>query len=315
MSETSQTLRLGTRGSHLAKTQSRMVAAELERKHKGLAVELIIVKTTGDQVQDRPLHEIGGKGLFTKELELALLAGEVDLAVHSFKDVPVTEPLVDQADLVVAAVPEREDPRDVLCSQVATTIAGLPQGAKVGTGSLRRRAQLLALRPDLLVEDLRGNIDTRLRKLREGQYHAIILAAAGLRRGGLFNEGEMTLLEPAEMLSAPGQGALAVQCHRNNVRARELISALDDPETERCITTERMIVAALQGDCKSPIAALARIHNTQMTLDVAVGAQDGHPPVIRAHASAPVDRAHTAADAIMRDLSQQNVQALLHGSR
>lgn len=310
------TLRLGTRGSHLAKTQSRLIASELEKKHKGLTVELIIIKTTGDQVQDRPLHEIGGKGLFTKELELALLAGEVDLAVHSFKDVPVTEPLVDQADLVIAAVPEREDPRDVLCSPVATTLANLPQGARVGTGSLRRRAQLLALRPDLNVLELRGNIDTRLRKLRDGgQYDAIILAAAGLRRGGLFNEGEMTLLEPEEMLSAPGQGALAVQCHRNNVRARELIAALDDPETERCITAERLVVAALEGDCKSPIAALARIHAQEMTLQVAVGAAGGHPPVIRAQASASVNNARAAADAIMRDLSQQNVQALLRGGR
>jgi hydroxymethylbilane synthase len=309
-------LRLGTRGSLLARTQSQLMADELEKRHPGLKVELSIFKTSGDQIADRPLHELGGKGLFVRELEMALLNGEVDFAVHSFKDVPVTMPLVEQDNLTIAAVPPREDPRDLLVSAKARSIAQLPPGALVGTGSLRRRSQMLALRPDLRMELIRGNIDTRLRKLRDGgQYDAIILAAAGLRRGGLFNEGEMTLLEPAEMLSAPGQGALAVQCHRNNVRARELIVALDDPETERCVTAERMVVAALNGDCKSPIAALARINGQEMTLQVAVGAAEGHPPVIRAQATAPLDTAHTAADAVMKDLSQQNVDALLHGGR
>src|SRR5687768_5546915 len=166
MSEPTHTLRLGTRGSLLAKTQSQLVASDLEKRHKGLAVELIILKTSGDSIQDKPLYEFGGKGLFTKELELALQRGEIDVAVHSFKDVPVTQPLVSVDDLVVAAVPAREDPRDVFCSIAAKTIAELPRGAKVGTSSLRRKCQLLEARPDLRIEVLRGNIDTRLRKLR-----------------------------------------------------------------------------------------------------------------------------------------------------
>jgi len=240
MSETDHTLRLGTRGSLLAKTQSQLIASELEKHHKGLAVELVIVKTTADGIQDKPLYEIGGKGLFTKELEQALLASEVDLAVHSFKDVPVTQPLVNTDDLVIAAVPEREDPRDVFCSVSAKRIEDLPQGAKVGTSSLRRKCQLLELRSDLQIEVLRGNIDTRLRKLRDGKYDAIVLAAAGLRRTGLFNEAEMVMLEPDQLLPAPGQGALAIQCRRNDAKTRELLGALDDPASECCVTAERV---------------------------------------------------------------------------
>src|SRR3954469_3456163 len=181
MSEPHQ-LRLGTRGSLLARSQSQMIADELMRLHPGLRVELIIIKTSGDQVQDKPLADIGGKGLFTKELEQALLDRHVDFAVHSFKDVPVTMPLVDQADLIIAAVPKREVPFDALISLKAKSIADLPQGAKIGTGSLRRRAQLLELRPDLVIENIRGNVDTRVRKMKSGEFDAVILAVAGLRR-------------------------------------------------------------------------------------------------------------------------------------
>jgi hydroxymethylbilane synthase len=317
MSETKpRTIRLGTRGSLLAKTQSQLVASELEKHHKGLVVELVIVKTTADGIQDKPLHEIGGKGLFTKELEQALLAGEVDLAVHSFKDVPVTQPLVDQADLIIAAVPEREDPRDVLCSLTAKLIEDLPQGAKVGTGSMRRTCQLLALRGDLKVEMLRGNIDTRLRKLRDGQYQAIILAAAGLRRTGLFNEAEMTMLEPEQMLPAPGQGALAIQCRRNDAATRDLLATLDDPTSERCVTAERVIVQALGGDCHSPIGALAQINGDEMTLRAVVGGRGGTLPVIRASAAGPAGHGGDGAvEAVLKSLSEQNVQALLQGGR
>ena len=314
MSETTHTLRLGTRGSLLAKTQSQLIASELEKRHKGLAVELVIIKTTADQIQDKPLHEFGGKGLFTKELEQALLKNEVDLAVHSFKDVPVTQPLVDQADLIVAAVPEREDPRDVLVSATAKTIRDLPQGAKVGTGSQRRRSQLLASRPDLKVEQLRGNIDTRLRKLHDGEYDAIILAAAGLRRTGLFNESEMTMLEPDEMLPAPGQGALALQCRRNDDKTRDLLAALDDPATEMAVTTERVIVAALQGDCHSPIAALAQKEgDDKIVLRTAIGARGGDPPVIKAQAICDCDQCDQAVQAVLKSLTEQGVRKLLAG--
>lgn len=315
MSELTHTLRLGTRGSLLAKTQSQLVASELEKRHKGLIVELVIIKTSADQIQDKPLHEFGGKGLFTKELEQALLKNEVDLAVHSFKDLPVTQPLVDQADLIVAAVPPREDPRDVLVCATAKTIKALPQGAKVGTGSQRRRSQLLAARPDLVVEQLRGNIDTRLKKLHDGQFDAVILAAAGLRRTGLFNEGEMTMLEPDEMLPAPGQGALALQCRRNDAKTRELLEALDDPETEQAVTAERVIVAALEGDCHSPIAALAQNEgDEQIILRAAVGTRGGHPPVLKAQAVCHCDRCDEAVQKVLKSLTDQGVRKLLAAS-
>jgi hydroxymethylbilane synthase len=312
MSETTtHTIRLGTRGSLLAKTQSQLIASELEKRHKGLAVELVIIKTTADQILDKPLTEFGGKGLFTKELEQALLANDVDFAVHSFKDVPVTQPLVEQNDLIIAAVPEREDPRDVLISLKAKSIAELPPEARVGTSSPRRRCQLLELRPDLKVDVLRGNIDTRLRKLRDGEYDAILLAAAGLRRTGLFLEEDMVMLQPEQFLSAPGQGALALQCRRSDERTRELLEALDNPDTERCVTAERVIVQALGGDCHSPIAALAECVEGDMLLRAAVGARNGNPPVIRASAQCPADRSDLAVQEVLKSLQEQNVSALL----
>ena len=316
MSEsTTHTLRLGTRGSVLARTQSQLVASELEKRHKNLAVEVIILKTSGDQIQDKPLHEFGGKGLFTKEIEQALQRNEIDVAVHSFKDVPVTQPLVPIDDLVIAAVPEREDARDVFCSLVAKQISDLPQGARVGTSSLRRRCQLLALRPDLKIETLRGNIDTRLRRLRDGAFDAIVLAAAGLRRTGLFNEAEMTMLDADQMLPAAGQGALAIQCRRNDERTRELLAVLDDRDTERAVTAERVIIQTLGGDCHSPIGALAEIDGDNMTLRVAVGSRGGEPPIIRADAACPCDHPDGAVGEVLKSLSEQNVQAMLGQGR
>jgi hydroxymethylbilane synthase len=315
MSEPTHTLRLGTRGSLLAKTQSQLVASELEKRHKGLVVELVVLKTTADQIQDKPLYEFGGKGLFTKELEQALQRSEIDLAVHSFKDVPVTQPLVTGDDLVIAAVPEREDPRDVFCCMITKQITDLPRDAKVGTSSLRRKCQLLAIRPDLKVEVLRGNIDTRLRKLHDGVFDAIILAAAGLRRTGMFNEAEMVMLDVDQMLPAPGQGALAIQCRRNDERTRDLLSVLDHPETERCVTAERVIVQTLGGDCHSPIGALCECKEGVMTLKAAVGSRGGMPPVIRAQADCDAEHCEGAVDDVLKSLSQQGVQAMLGEGR
>lgn len=224
-------LRLGARGSLLSREQSKMVARQLEAAHPGLRVELVIISTSGDRIQDRPLHEFGGKGLFTKELELALLRGEIDFAVHSYKDVPVTMPLVDTAQLMIAAVPAREDPRDVLASPRAKSLADLPTGAKVGTSSLRRQAQVLATRPDLTVQPIRGNVDTRLRKLASGEYDAAILAYAGVKRAGLFDAATMTILTCSEMVPAAGQGALALQCRAGDDRVRSLLAAIDDAHT------------------------------------------------------------------------------------
>ena len=314
---------IGTRGSPLAlaqahETQDRLAAA------LGLdlvALPLSVIKTTGDAIQDRPLSEAGGKGLFTKELEQALLAGQIDFAVHSFKDVPVTMPLVETADLVMAAVPERENPFDVLVCEKARRLGDLPPGAGVGTGSLRRRSQVLAARPDLVVEGIRGNIDTRLRKLREGQFDAVILAAAGLRRAGLFDAGYMTLLDdPAVMLPAPGQGALVLQCRRDDHRTGGLLGALDHPPTAACVAAERSLVEKLQGDCHSPIAALARIKpaepgggGEELTLRAAVGARDGQPPVLRAEATGAAGAADDVVAAVFDQLARGGVRSLLSG--
>jgi len=305
-----RTLRLGTRGSLLARTQSQLIADQLERCHPGLKIELVILKTSGDQISDHPLHEFGGKGLFTRELEQALLDGQVDFAVHSFKDMPTTMPLVDQSRLIVAAVPEREDPRDLLVSMRGNNIANLPEGARIGTGSLRRRCQLLDRRPDLMIEPIRGNIDTRLRKLREGQFDAVILAMAGVRRAGLFDATIMSPLDASELVPAPAQGALALQCRRDDAATIKLLRAIDEPDATTCVAAERALVAHLQGDCLSPIGALATIHNGQIRLDAAVGARGGNTPVIRASGAGAM--AASAAADVFASLVRQNVMKQLH---
>lgn len=292
-----------------------LVADALERAHPGLKIEMRIVKTTGDQITDRPLHEAGGKGLFTKELEQALLAGEIDFAVHSYKDVPVTMPLVDQTDLVIATVPAREDPRDVLASLKARQIGGLPTGAKVGTGSLRRRCQILAQRPDLRIEPIRGNIDTRLKKMHEGHYDAVVLALAGLRRTRLFDESFMSALPVEQMLTAPGQGALALQCRRDAVETLARLAALNDATTAACVAAEREVVRALEGDCHSPIAALATIESGRITLRATVGGRGGELPVVSASGSADRDDPQRAVADVFQSLLRQGAQGLLAGGR
>jgi hydroxymethylbilane synthase len=306
-------LRLGTRGSLLARTQSGIVAKALEHAFPGLRVELVILKTSGDQITERPLHEVGGKGLFTRELELALLAGQIDFAVHSYKDMPTTMPLVEQSGLIVAAVPPREDPRDVLVAARPMPIMDLPNGAKVGTGSLRRQCQLLALRPDLHVEPIRGNIDTRLRKQREGQFDAVVMAMAGLRRANLLDPATMRPIEPEVLLPAPAQGALALQCRRDDVRTRKFLEALSDPIAVACTTAERALVADLKGDCLSPIAALAGVSGGKITLKAAVGGRGGKPPVLYAVGESDAGTPEAAAHEVYEILARQGVGALLHG--
>jgi hydroxymethylbilane synthase len=305
-------LRLATRGSLLARTQSQLVATELQKLHPGLRVELVIMKTSGDQITERPLHEFGGKGLFTKELEQALLDEQVDFAVHSFKDVPTTMPLVEQSRLIIAAVPKREDPRDLLVSEKAKTVADLPHGAHVGTGSLRRRCQLLAQRPDLKIEPIRGNIDTRLRKQHEGQFDAVVLALAGVKRASLFDSQTMSPIDPTILLPAPAQGALALQCRRDDSLTLRFLQAMNDPATATCVAAERALVSHLQGDCLSPIAGLATVEKESITLRAAVGGRAGNPPVLQATASAstPAD----AAKATFEQLQAKGVMKLLHGA-
>jgi len=306
------TLRLGARGSLLSRMQSTLVARALEAANPGLKVELTIVSTSGDQIQDRPLHEFGGKGLFTKELEQALLRGDVDFAVHSFKDVPVTMPLVDIADLIIAAVPQREDARDLLASEKAKSIADLPQGAKVGTGSLRRQAQILALRPDLQLLPIRGNVDTRLRKLKSGEYDAVILAYAGTRRANVFDDAYMTPIPTIELLPAAAQGALALQCRKDNPHVRDALAKLNHPATAQAVELEREVVRQLQGDCHSPIAAYAEFSGNLLTLRAAVAAAGGHPPVLRAAATVDAAQAHNAPSAVVADLCGHGAMKLLH---
>ncbi len=306
-------LRLGARGSLLSRMQSQWVADALEKLHPGLKIELVLIKTTGDQVQDRPLHEVGGKGVFTKELEIALLENKVDFAVHSFKDVPVTMPLVAQENLVFAAVPKREDPRDVLVSKKARTIAGLPRCAKVGTGSLRRRCQILSLRPDLDVQLIRGNVDTRIKKLRAGEFDAVLLAMAGLRRAGLYDDTDMNAVPSDELVPCAGQAALALQCRKDDASTRALLAALNDPTDFACVDLERKVVAALHGDCHSPIAAWATITGPQIHLTAAVGRRTGEPPVLKAQAVAPMEKPDDALAAVIRALEDQGVRAALAG--
>lgn len=305
-------LRLGTRGSLLARTQSQQVASEVERLHPNVTVELIIIATSGDAIQDRPLHEFGGKGLFTKELEQALLRKEVDFAVHSFKDVPVTMPLVDTTDLVIAAIPERENPFDALISVKGSSLAELPAGAKVGTGSLRRKCQLLQARPDLQIDAIRGNIDTRVRKLKEGAFDAVVLAMAGLRRAGLFDPDFM--YECPELVPASGQGALAIQCRRDDTATRELLGVLDDPITRTCITAEREVVKLLEGDCHSPIGAFARIEKDKLILETRVGAHGGELPVLASRATGAPNLPEVVASTVVIELQRLGVSAHLHKS-
>lgn len=243
-------LRLATRGSLLARAQSQQVADAITAV-TGRPVELVILSTRGDRVQDRPLAQVGGKGLFTKELEDALLAGTVDFAVHSMKDMPTDQP----EGLGFAAVPKREDPRDVL---VGSTLDALPHGAIVGTGSLRRGRQLLALRPDLEIRGIRGNVDTRIHKQRTGDYDAIVLAAAGLRRLGRIDDAD-ALLSTDDMLPAVGQGALALQVRLDREDVRSALAPVHHAETAAAITAERAFLRTISGGCSVPAACFAEV--------------------------------------------------------
>lgn len=261
---------IGSRGSQLALWQARHIAVRLEQLGEQTRIE--IIKTTGDKITDVPLAQVGGKGLFTKEIEEALLAGSIDLAVHSLKDMAAALP----AGLTLAAFPEREDPRDAL---VGRTLAELRAGDKVGTSSLRRAAQLQALGLGLVIETLRGNVDTRLRKLDEGQYDAVVLAAAGLRRLGWENR-ITELLEPAVMCPAAGQGALAIETRddgetRDGGAALELARKLDHAATRAAVTAERALLVVLEGGCQVPIGAYAHLEGSSIHLHAIVASLDG----------------------------------------
>ena len=249
----SGTITIGTRASKLALWQAEYIAAEIE-KHHGCRVELRKMTTKGDRILDAPLAKIGGKGLFTKELEQAMLAGEIDLAVHSLKDMPTEVP----EGLVIGAITQRLDAGDAFVSVHYRSMEDLPQGAKVGTSSLRRRAQLLAVRPDLTILDLRGNVNTRLAKLDAGEFDAIVLAAAGLKRLGL-GERIRTILPRAMILPAVGQGALAIECRADDGRIQEMIDFLRDTEMTAAATAERAFLRRVEGGCQIPVGVYAEV--------------------------------------------------------
>ena len=261
MAQSTSPLRIGSRGSPLALAQTRQVRARLAAAH-GLdesAIEIVIIRTTGDKIQDRPLAEAGGKGLFTKEIEEALVRGEIDLAVHSAKDVPTWLP----DGLVLAGCLEREDVRDVFLSRKAESVQALPHGAVVGTASLRRQALVKRMRPDLKVVPFRGNVETRLRKLDDGEVDATLLALAGLKRLDLADVAT-ALLPLDEFPPAVGQGAITIETREDDARARELLAPIIHADTSTALECERAFLAALDGSCRTPIAGLARVEGERL---------------------------------------------------
>lgn len=297
-------IKIGTRKSPLALAQSNGIKAQIEAKYPDVTVELVKIMTKGDKILDVPLAKVGGKGLFVKELEEAMLNKEVDMAVHSMKDVPAELP----DELHLALITKREDPRDAFISNKYKSLLDLPQGAKVGTSSLRRRAQLAKVRPDLVIEDLRGNLDTRLRKLDEGQFDAIILAAAGLNR--LQLDRAAAYFSTQEMLPAVGQGAVGIEMRRD---AKELLAGLqflDHRPTELTVRAERAFLLRLEGGCQVPIAGFCTIDNDQLTLTGLVASVDGKE-VIKKTATGPADQPETLGRNLAEDLLAMGGRAIL----
>ena len=279
----SRSIRIGTRGSHLARWQSGWVADQLRALHPGLEVELVEIKTQGDRDRNSPLAAIGGTGLFTKEIQRALVEGLVEVAVHSLKDLPTQGP----SGLTLGAVPTREDVADALIAPRDRTLQGLAHGATVGTGSLRRRAQLLHARPDLQVVGIRGNVETRLNKALDGELDAVVLAEAGLRRLRL-DKHVTERLGPPGFLPAVGQGALGIECRLDDGSTIALLAPLDDPATHRAVVAERRVLAELEGGCMIPLAAFARDVEGALALDAFVLDPDGLERVA-ASATGPID--------------------------
>ena len=291
-------LRIATRRSPLALWQAEHVAGALRERNPGLGVELVAMRTSGDKMLDAPLARVGGKGLFIKELELALLDGRADVAVHSMKDVPVELP----PELHLPVIMARADPRDALVSTRFAGLVSLPDGASVGTSSLRRRCQLAAHRPDLRIENLRGGVDTRLRRLDAGDFDAIVLAVSGLERGG--HDARVTeALDVSTMLPAAGQGALGIECRREDTRVESLIAPLACTRTTACVRCERAFNRRLEGGCQVPIAAYATLDEDALNLHGLVASLDG-ATVLRSQVRGSAQSAEAlggeAAEAVLR---------------
>ncbi|HVH70471.1 MAG TPA: hydroxymethylbilane synthase [Candidatus Dormibacteraeota bacterium] len=296
-----RTLRIGTRGSLLAKWQAEFIRKRLFEA-SGSEPEIIIIKTAGDKMLHAPVAQIGNKGVFIKELEEALLEETIDLAVHSVKDIPTDIP----SRLMFPAVCKRDDVRDCL---VGSTLPNLRKGARVGTSSLRRQAQLRHVRPDLDLRDLRGNVDTRLRKVESGEYEAVIVSKAGLDRLG-FSQRISEILSPELCMPAVGQGAIAVECRLKDREAEELLAPLDDAETRAAIIAERALLGALHGGCQVPIGAFARVEYGELVMDACVCSVDGVHSV-KQHAAAPLEQAAQLGEHVARLLVEGGAQPIL----
>jgi hydroxymethylbilane synthase len=300
-----KTLRIGTRGSLLALQQSNAVKGALEGHWPGLTVTLEIIRTTGDKITDVPLAKVGGKGLFVKEIEDALLAGDVDLAVHSMKDVPAALP----EELEIVAIPKREDARDVLVTHRGESLAELAERSIVGTSSLRRAAQMRLLRPDLVIENLRGNLDTRLRKVEEGVYDAIILAAAGLHRMG-WQHRITHYLEPEQFLPAVGQGAIGLEARLTDAEVLRYLAPLHDPDTAQAVEAERSFLLKLEGGCQVPIAGHAVVQGAELEFTGLVASVDGRE-VFRSRGRAPRSDARRLGQEVAGELLTAGAERIL----
>lgn len=289
--------------------QSEHVAAELRRLYPHCEVSILGLTTRGDQIVDRPLAEVGGKGLFIKELEAALEEGRADLAVHSAKDVPMLLP----QGFCLAAITAREDARDCLVSNESASLETLRPGSIIGTSSLRREAQLRERHPGLAVKPLRGNLDTRLAKLDRGECQALVLASAGLKRLGLASRIR-AMLEPEQSLPAPGQGALAIECREHDDVLRKHVAPLDDPATSACVLAERALSRALSGDCRLPLAAYALADGAQMHLRGLVALPDGSK-VVRAELKGPISAPEHLGEALAGNLRRLGADAILSALR
>jgi hydroxymethylbilane synthase len=297
-------LRIGTRGSLLAKWQAEFVRKQLFQS-TGVEAEIVIIKTAGDKLHHAPLTQIGGKGIFIKELEEALLDESVDLAVHSVKDIPTDTP----SRLCFPAVCRRDDVRDCLVSSNGAALANLRQGARVGTSSLRRQAQLRHIRPDLDTREMRGNVDTRLRKVESGEYDAILLAKAGLDRLG-WSQRITEILSPDLCMPAVGQGAIAVETRLKDTEAADLLAKLDDAETRTAIIAERAMLGALHGGCQVPIGAWARIERGELVLEACVCSVDG-VQYVKQRATASLEQAAQLGEHMARLLMEAGAQSIL----
>lgn len=308
MTEGRDHLVIGTRGSKLALWQSNYIK-DLVEDLTGLPVELKIIKTTGDKILDVPLAKVGGKGLFTKELEVELMAGTVDLCVHSMKDVPTELP----EGLVIAAMPPRVDPRDAIVSGAKYDLDTLPQGAKLGTSSLRRRSQVKALRPDLQIVDVRGNLDTRMGKAENGELDAVILASAGITRMG-WADRITHYISPEQMVSAVGQGAIGIEIREDDAFMQGVCSKIADADTMCAVSAERVVMRKLEGGCQVPIGAYARLEGDTLVLDAVVGTIDGST-ILRDSLEGPASDPIALGEAMVESMLAMGADEILSSIR